>query len=783
MISRPGPSIQFAYRATSFRLYAFLALGSLAFSFSASSLPAFRPVSFSQTSYDPQLSSADSAGLEVIMPRTAQRVLREFFQSDDRRSYLNNLFRLQMVAGMYAAADTTIAALRPLAAESDPQYSDLLFMQYELFNKAQLASAASNIPFDSAFSTEFRRLFHRIDDKSALHISMAFISRNGISQLRDDFVRSVRPGKKIDSLNTGDAINACKNYHVLFVFEQIEPVSQKLLKEDDNRRYIIQDSLLIPTADGGKVSSIVVRKRDQAAPQPAALFFNIYTDFDLTQAKIAAAHGYIGVAANPRGKRLSPDEPDPYEHEREDSYAVIDWLSKQPWCNGSVGMYGGSYTGYAQWAAAKVLHPALKTIVPYVANNPGDGLPMENNVFLFVNYAWPFYVANNKYLDNATYGDRARWNALNDKWYQSGAAYRTIDSIDGTPNKWFHRWISHPDYDAYWQKKVPYREEFADINIPVLTITGYYDDGQQSAIRYLKEHYTYNKKADHYLLIGPYDHFGSQSPRKPSLLKGYAIDSVAQMDTPELTFQWFDYVLRGGPKPSLLQDKINYEIMGANRWAHAASIDKMADGELKLYLTEVKSGDRLSLSSKKPARRKSLPQTVDFADRKTQNNDYYPDVIAGKRPDLSNGYAFISEPFTEPVDICGMFSGVINAKINKKDMDIGLVLYEVTPAGELFHLSYIIQRASYAKDMTARKLLTPGKIESIPFEKTRMVCKRLSPGSRLLVTLNVNKNPYAQINYGTGKDVSLEDISDAKIPLEIEWQNDSFVRIPIRKEN
>jgi hypothetical protein len=209
----------------------------------------------------------------------------------------------------------------------------------------------------------------------------------------------------------------------------------------------------------------------------------------------------------------------------------------------------------------------------------------------------------------------------------------------------------------------------------------------------------------------------------------------------------------------------------------------MADGELKLYLTEVKSGDRLNLSSKKPARRKSLPQTVDFADRKTQNNDYYPDVIAGKRPDLSNGYAFISEPFKEPVDICGMFSGVINAKINKKDMDIGLVLYEVTPAGELFHLSYIIQRASYAKDMTARKLLTPGKIESIPFEKTRMVCKRLSPGSRLLVTLNVNKNPYAQINYGTGKDVSLEDISDAKTPLEIEWQNDSFVRIPIRKEN
>ncbi len=90
-------------------------------------------------------------------------------------------------------------------------------------------------------------------------------------------------------------------------------------------------------------------------------------------------------------------------------------------------------------------------------------------------------------------------------------------------------------------------------------------------------------------------------------------------------------------------------------------------------------------------------------------------------------------------------------------------------------------RASYAKAMSVRKLLTPGKVESIPFDKTRMVSRQLSEGSRLLVTLNVNKNPFAQINYGTGKDVSDEDINDAKIPLQIKWQNDSFVKIPLWK--
>lgn len=74
-----------------------------------------------------------------------------------------------------------------------------------------------------------------------------------------------------------------------------------------------------------------------------------------------------------------------------------------------------------------------------------------------------------------------------------------------------------------------------------------------------------------------------------------------------------------------------------------------------------------------------------------------------------------------------------------------------------------------------------GLKESISFDKTRMVSRWLSKGSRLLVTLNVNKNPYAKINYGASKDVSDEDINDAKIPLQIKWQNDSCVKIPIWK--
>jgi predicted acyl esterase len=86
---------------------------------------------------------------------------------------------------------------------------------------------------------------------------------------------------------------------------------------------------------------------------------------------------------------------------------------------------------------------------------------------------------------------------------------------------------------------VPYKEEYSKINIPVLTITGYYDDGQISALHYLREHYRYNKRANHYLIIGPYDHFGAQRGGVP-VLRDYSVDPVALIDTREITYQWLD---------------------------------------------------------------------------------------------------------------------------------------------------------------------------------------------------------------------------------------------------
>jgi putative CocE/NonD family hydrolase len=549
-----------------------------------------------------------------------------------------------------------------------------------------------------------------------------------------------------------------------------------LIHRDARKRFMIQ-RVSIPSTDGVRLAAIIVRARGARARLPAALLFTIYAqpDADTLRAEYGAARGYASVTAYSRGKAWGSVAIAPYEYDGRDADRVISWLAKEPWSNGEVGMYSGSYNGFTQWAAAKFHNPALKTIVPYVANNPGNGLPMENNVFLLVNYAWVYYVTDNKYLDDAAYGNPAL-RTLNDRWYKSGRSYRDVPSIYGRPNPWLQKWLNHPSFDSYWQSMVPYKADFSRINIRVLTVTGYYDDGQGSALNYLKDHYAYDKHAMHYLVIGPYDHFGSQAAHKDDVLRGYSIDPVAQFSTPKLTFDWFDWIMRGGERPAMLANRINFEVMGANVWRHVASIQAMATRRQRYYLTPK------TLSTQALQRPSSfMAQTVNFADRTTVNgNDYYPSPILGAKPDLSRGLVFVSAPLQRSIEIDGFFSGHLEAIINKRDMDIEAVLYQILPSGAIMHLSYFLGRASYGDDLVTRRLFVPGELRTIVFDRSRLVSRYVEKGSRLMLVLDVVKSPFAEINYGTGRDVSRENIDDAKVPLKVRWSASSYITVPVR---
>lgn len=568
-----------------------------------------------------------------------------------------------------------------------------------------------------------------------------------------------------------------KKINLVFVFLFACTIAQAQQTNQPDSFYTIQDSILIKSRDGASISVLVVRKKGEEKPLPVIFGFTIYArKTDVNKAKQVADKGYVGVYAYTRGKKNSPEEVIPYEHDGNDAYDVIDWISKQIWCNGSVGMYGGSYNGFSQWASTKKLHPALKTIVPSASAAPGIDVPMMNNVVMNFPFSWTYYVSNNKYLDNDDYNNQKQWIDMEQKWFKNGSSYRTFDSLLGRPkNKIFNRWLDHPTYDDYWQTMIPNKDQFAKINIPVLTTTGYFDGGQVGALHYMRELDRHNPNANQYLIIGPYGHFGSQgSP--DSVYNGYKIDSVANISITNIIFQWFDYILKNKEKPAFLQDRINYQLMGSNTWKHAKSLTKVSNDSLTFFLD---NANKHQLSPQKAKKIDFAKMKVDYANRDFMNSYYYAFRLIWEGLNAGGGVMYRSAPLLSDVEFTGCFTGQMNVSINKRDVDYSAVLFELMPDGKYYYLTYFMGRASYAKDNKQRALLTPNKKTALPFSNSYFTSRKLSKGSKLVLIVNVNKSSSEQINYGTGKDVNEETIRDAGDPLVMKWYNDSFIKIPI----
>ena len=744
----------------------------------------FALYSYGQNFYFPKEYQKDNITLGKFMPVLAKQVIA-VYKEGDRKVYFDNLCDLQMTAEQYAEANRSLDSVRSFfkTSESDTNSTKGIGFQEQAFASAKLRQAEMHVSFNVAYTFTFNSLFDALPAQS-IPDAREDITFNSlaIKENHDKLNKLLNNQSGKDSISFDDAKKLCRAYNSYNVYSQVAPLSKLLLAKQDDKRFIIEDSVLIKTRDGAIISAVVVRKKGVVVKQPAIFIFNIYIGtYDKERAEYCASKGYVGVVANTRGKGLSPQEIEPFEHDANDAYDIIDWISKQVWSNGKVGMVGGSYLGFSQWAAVKKIHPALKTLIPQVAEGPGIDFPMLNNVFFNGMLKWIHWVTNNKNTDDDDFNNEKHWDSTFIKWYANGKSFRSLDTIEGRPNKIFQRWLMHPGYDTYWQNMIPYKTEFAKINIPVLTITGYFDGAQSGAMYYFEQHYLYNKHAEHYLVIGPYDHVGPLSEVPSSKLWGYTIDSVANINFYDLTFQWFDYILKDSARPALLKDKISYEVMGANEWKHVPSLSKMNNDTINFYLSNVRVARHYKLDTQAPSNIEFIRQEVDLKDRSDTSNP--PIDLIDSSLDATNGLSFISAPFAKSFEINGSIVGELKASINKKDMDILLNMYELMPDGKYFRVlpRYYITRASYTKNRSQRQLLRPGKIETVPVNNAYFTSKKISAGSRLIVVLGINNNFRWQINYGTGKDVSDETIDDAKIPLQIKWYTNSTIRIPVCK--
>ena len=190
----------------------------------------------------PAAAVEDPAALAKSMPALAREVIA-VYRNDDRRQSLDDLFRLQTVAGRYADAAKTLAALRALPPDSVSPQGRATRVLYEIFARARQSEGE---PFDAAFRRAFREALGRLDDRTAALVMRALGADP--SAIRQTLNEALEPQKGKSSISLAGAVTLIRAYQVEQAFESFTPLAAPLIAEDDRRRYIIDKAIPVRTA-------------------------------------------------------------------------------------------------------------------------------------------------------------------------------------------------------------------------------------------------------------------------------------------------------------------------------------------------------------------------------------------------------------------------------------------------------------------------------------------------------------------------------------------------------
>lgn len=722
----------------------------------------------------------DDAAAEGLMRDLAERIL-PVYQDADKDAFLANVTALQIVSGAYRAAQDSSRSLRE--RRKGKPFDGLVERAIldGIYSNARMLEAEGRVGFAEAYARSFRELVSPLDNAQAQAI-MARLE-TPLATYREQLRRAFDLWRAKGSLPEADALALVRTWLSYDSRRSFSALLPELFAAENRGRYVAEADLRIPVR-GGVIHASLVRPGRADTALPALLRFTLDPAED--DARLSAAKGYVGITAYVRGR--TPDGKGaawPFVRDGEDAAAVIDWIARQEWSDGRVAMVGDGYSGYAAWAAARRRPAALKAIATIAPMAPGIDFPMAGQIFRNAMVRWAQEHAAAEPLPaaagaDADAGPDAIWQALDARWHRGNRPYWDIDRVLlGKRSRLVRTWLTHPSHDRYWQKFLPSAEQFARIDIPVLSFAGYFG-ADAGALYFHNEHRRNRPQADTTLLLGPYDAISIRRGTVPAL-RGYTLDPVARVDLPELRYQWLDHVLKGADKPSLLLDRVNYQVMGADRWRHAPVLEAPERTRLRLYLDTRGRDEPHGLLPSPSEGGGNARLSVDLADRRDARIPW-PDALRASQLPARNGISFVSDPLPEDTEIAGSLRGVFDITPSRQDMDFNVSLYEQTASGEyqLLFDPYDF-RASYAGHRVRRRLLRAGERQLLAFTTERVTASRLAAGSRIVLLVSLNRRPDRQVNYGSGKDVNSETIADAKWPVRVRWHARSYVEIQTAK--
>lgn len=549
----------------------------------------------------------------------------------------------------------------------------------------------------------------------------------------------------------------------------------------DATKIDFQWGVRIPLRDGPHLNATLYTPRDQQAPAPCIFTLTPYIAQSYHDRGVYfAAHGYPFLTVDVRGRGNSEGSFRPFLQEANDGFDVVEWLAKQPYCNGKVTMWGGSYAGYNQWVTAKEFPPHLATIVPAAAPYAGVDFPMRNNVYYPYLMQWLTFISGRASQDRI-FGDQNFWTVKYRQGFESGTPFRDFDTLLGNPSSTFREWVAHPHPDAYWDSYNPTSDQYAKLSIPILTITGSYDGDQPGALAHYREHVknaSSEARGRHYLVIGPWDHAGTRTPA--AAFGGLTFGPASLVDLPRLHLDWYGWTMQGGPKPKFLQKNVAYYVMGAEQWRYADTLDAVTAESQPYFLdSNGSAADVLAAGVLRPEQPGSgKPDQYLYDPRDIGSAELEASLDPELLTDQSMLYAqrgeqlvYHTAAFGKNTEISGSFRLSAWIAIDQPDTDFAVSIYEIRADGTSILLTTDVQRARYRQSLREPKLIATKAPLRYDFERFTFVSREIRQGSRLRLRIAPTNSIYSQKNYNSGKNVSDESMQDAR-PVTVRLYHD-----------
>ena len=398
------------------------------------------------------------------------------------------------------------------------------------------------------------------------------------------------------------------------------------------------------------------------------------------------ARGYVVARVDIRGTGLSEGRLVPYEYserEQADGEAVIDWLSRQGWSNGNVGMMGISWGGFNSIHMAMRRPPALKAIVALAATDDiyEDDVHFTDGIM----HADAYEMRQD--LDNAIPGAPD---------YRIDEAY-FANRFDTEP--WFLVYKSRPLDGPFWNR-ASLNADYGAIRIPVFVIGGWYDGYRDSVPRML-ERLSGPVKA----MVGPWAH------TFPNW--GFPGESI---EWRREVVRWFDHWLLG--RENGILDEPRFAVFVREWHPPGLDVDRIAGswrweegwpiGRGRAETLFLRADRSLARAAPAPGNH-ALAYRADVGVEAAGSVMWWGDLQEDQRPVDTFSLVYETAPLEQPVEILGFPTAHLNAAADVPLAHWVARLSDVAPDGRVTLITGAALNGAHRDSAERPSLLEPGR--------------------------------------------------------------------------